>query len=110
MKHDVKKKLHRMWDLQRYLPPTPYDDLQEGIRLAKSWLFLSGTPDRDRYCDHLRMWIADATDLLGSVFVQTAPHLPAKLPPMHCVKCNHYNEYVGQEHLVGGVYTCRSCR
>jgi hypothetical protein len=34
----------------------------------------------------------------------------AKLPT-NCKKCNHYNEYVGPEHLTaGGDYICRSCR
>lgn len=30
--------------------------------------------------------------------------------PTHCKKCNHYNEYVGTEHLVNGDYVCRGCR
>lgn len=31
-----------------------------------------------------------------------------KLPPMRCATCDHYNEYVGKEHLVDGVYYCRN--
>ena len=41
----------------------------------------------------------------------TAALVGAKLPPMHCKKCNHYNDYVGPEHLTDlGVYICRSCK
>ncbi len=35
---------------------------------------------------------------------------PAKLPPMNCRDCNYYNPYAGPEHLIDGVYVCRSCR
>lgn len=33
----------------------------------------------------------------------------AKLPT-NCKKCNHFNEYVGAEHLTAGEYICRSCK
>ena len=32
------------------------------------------------------------------------------LPPMNCKCCNFRNEYVGPEHLVNGVYVCRTCK
>lgn len=35
---------------------------------------------------------------------------PAAKLPTNCKKCNHYNEYVGLEHLTAGEYICRSCK
>lgn len=49
---------------------------------------------------HLKMDLA---------FMKPPAQKPAPLPT-HCAKCNHYNEYVGPEHIRNGQYICRSCR
>lgn len=103
-----KAKLYKMWDSGEYVPPDQYDDLEKGISLAIAWSHPDDPlPRMRRYAELLMQWASDAKTLLGNV---GAAAMPGKLPPMHCVRCNHYNEYVGQEHLVGGVYKCRSCK
>lgn len=111
----VGDKLSRMYETDKYDPPSPYDDLNNGIRLALDWssdryLVGSQVPHLVLYRENLLRWAKDAQYMLGYLGVQLTKPSPGKLPPMHCVKCNHYNEYVGQEHLVKGVYTCRSCK
>ncbi len=106
----ITQKLDKMFFDSAYLPPDAMDDLPTGIQLATIWLkdpYLqtTGTDQCTQYLKHLRMWIEDANKLL-----HPAPEFIGKLPPMNCVTCNHYNDYVGKEHLVDGVYKCRSCR
>ncbi len=103
-----REKLDRMFFTGTYIPPDQYDNLPKGMELAMRWIEdLKGRPEHAGYTEHLQWWVSDAGKLLATI--QSGPAV-SKLPPMHCVKCNHYNEYVGHEHLVGGKYTCRSCR
>ncbi len=44
------------------------------------------------------------------IVVDTRPSTVGSSLPTNCKRCNHFNEYVGLEHLTNGEYICRSCR
>ncbi len=111
--HKARAPLDEMFYTGKYKPPSPYDDLPGGLEFALKWLKIgpmtNATAAELDWYDHLRLWAHDAQALLGHLSPLVQPKT-GKLPPMNCTKCNYHNEYVGQEHLVNGVYTCRSCR
>ncbi len=113
-------------------PPSPLEDLSKGIRYMVDWL---SDPHLDnKRFNAIQEWLHDAHRLMGppgpmppapgpmtgldawlpkpgyeGLFYYPSSK-PSKLPPMNCVRCNLYNEYVGPEHLVDGKYLCRSCK